>query len=145
MGTRRENDMAEWDRLVNNKWYAAGHMGDNNYMPPPTDKQAAAGIKRIHKKFMGYAFRGKVVKAKRRNQYTWQRYEKGQAVFVYNQYRKTPRNMTGWADMAHCMAHYIHSRQRPNERPHSQAELALETEITNFVLSPAFDKYRLPQ
>tara|TARA_B110000858_G_C17776109_1_gene462332 strand:- start:295 stop:675 length:381 start_codon:yes stop_codon:yes gene_type:complete len=122
---------AEYDRLINNKWKAYTHT-------VPTDEQAIRGCRAIYRKAMRRPWKGKVEIVRRKNQYTWIR----NGVMYVNPNRPQWFHKAGWHDMTHTLSHYCHQRLRPYDKPHSERQTILETELTNYVLSDAFAKYR---
>ena len=126
---------SEYDRLINNKWLSAGLMDSGRILP--SDKQAMAGCRALYRKATGRPFKGKVKIVRRKNQYTWLR----NGILVVNPNRPDDWDRTGWPDMVHLMSHLCHHILRPSERPHSRAQLELEKNLTNYALSPVFEKY----
>jgi len=122
---------SEYDRLINDKWKAAS-------LPIPTDEQAIRGCRALYRKAMGHAWKGPVKITRRKNQYTWIR----NSVLVVNPNRPTHFHRPGWHDMTHLISHLCHARLRPHDRPHSDRQTILETELVNYALSDAFAKYR---
>jgi hypothetical protein len=107
-------------------------------MPIPSDKEAIAGAKRLYRRAMGRPFRGKVV-ATSGNRYTWIR----RGVMHVNPNRRWGHPQPGWPDIVHLLAHYCHSRRRPNDRPHSRHELDLEGDLTRYVVKHGFHEGKL--
>ena len=127
---------SEYDRLINDKWRAAGFVVGGDHIP--TDEQAMRGCRALYRKVMGKPWKGPVKLVRRKNQYTWIR----RGVLVVNPNRPDYWGRTGWPDMVHMISHLCHRKLRPNERPHSLHQTNLETMLTSYVLSDGFSKYR---
>lgn len=118
----------DYDRIINRKWAEAGNPA------PPDEKATIAGAKAIYRKAMGRAWKGKV-RITSGKRYTWIR----NGTLIVN---VTNPWEPGWRGVAHQLSHWAHYCKNPRDRPHSDRQAILEAELTNYVLSDAFAKYR---
>lgn len=117
----------DYDRLINSKWNKAK-------LKRPSPEKAIRGARAIYRKAMKKPWKGRV-ELTSGNRYTWIR---NGVMYVNPNHPHQP----GWEGITHDLSHYCNHRLRPNDRPHSDAQAILEAELTRFVLSPAFEKYR---
>lgn len=125
-----ESSQELWNRLVNSKWAPY----------KPTEQEALTGAKRLWRKAMGRAWRGKW-KITSGNRSTWIR---GRTFYVNPSERDggyTPP--CGWHQIVHSIAHLAHRRLHPGHRPHSTAELYLERDLTDYAIASGFLEGRL--
>jgi len=120
--SQNESKRELYNRLVNNKWPRS--------IPVPSDQEAITGAKRLFRKAMGRAWRGKV-KITSGKRYTWIR---GNTFYV----NPNDRRNRSWPGIVHDISHWAHYRKNPNDRPHSEKQLYIERDLTDYVLANGF-------
>ena len=118
----------DYQRLVNGKWLALQREGK---LPTPSEQEAVTGAKRLYRKAMGKPWRG-AVKITSGHRHTWIR----RGTLHVNPGRQSHR--AGWPDIVHGISHWAHWRLNPQDRPHSEAQLRLERDLTDYAINSGF-------
>ena len=87
----------------------------------------------MYQKAMGKSFKGKV-KITSGNRHTWIRGD----VFYVNPDQRCWNGRGGWPEIVHHLAHYCQRRRYPRAKPHSEQELYLERDLTDYVIDNNF-------
>lgn len=94
-------------------------------LPPLTEPEAAAAVRRLYRKALGKPWRGPV-EITSGNRYTWVR----RGVFYVNA-------SAGWHELVHHLSHYCRNRlarQAGERRGHSAKHAYLERDLVQYVL-----------
>tara|TARA_R110002020_G_C15990987_1_gene749350 strand:+ start:117 stop:713 length:597 start_codon:yes stop_codon:yes gene_type:complete len=114
----------DYNRLVNSKW--------PDHIPIPEPDEAVAFAKAVYRKAMGRPWKGKT-KVVSGNRHTWVR----NGVLNVNPNTRG-LSSAGFQNILHNISHFAHRRLHPNDRPHSDSQLYLERNLTDWVLKKGF-------
>ena len=116
----------DYNRLVNQKWRGV----PPEQRVPQSDIEAQRGFKRLYRKATGRKFRG-TIKMTSGNRHTWCR----RGVWSINRDRSSWFH-TGWPEIIHGLAHWV-------ERHHTNEQLRLERDLTDYALRLGFHEGKL--
>jgi hypothetical protein len=106
---------------VNDTWPAE--------LPKPTPQEAMTGAKRLFRKFMGRAWRGKWKFTSGRRQ------TRNIGATFYVNPDEVRDHGGGWPAIVHSMSHHVHGRKYPTDRPHNHNHAFIEREMIRYVLA----------
>jgi len=115
----------DYEKLVNRKWEDIPY--ENKH--PQSGEEAIKGFKILYRKATGRKFVGKI-KITSGNRHNWCRYRE----WSINPNRVG--RISGWPDIIHAISHWV-------IRNHSQEQLYLERDLTDYALKREFHKGRL--
>ena len=115
----------DYEKLVNRKW--EGIPYENKH--PQSGEEAIKGFKILYRKATGRKFVGKI-KITSGNRHNWCRYRE----WSFNPNRVG--RISGWPDIIHAISHWV-------IRNHTQEQLYLERDLTDYALKREFHKGRL--